>query len=238
MKKRIFPRIIGILSGIVIIASLFLPFIKDAGTLYEIYTVNKQMYLLIAIGFFGLLPIILYAVGKKTEYGYMSVGAMLFFVMFQLTNIIAQNSIKTLDIGFYIMVGGIVVLTLVTFIVNKKSNESSTDEQIVPMSNNISNPLERNGLDASIGEDNFKEEYNNSNGVNNLYQEQNPSTSVLSSNNIDANLGVEIPDVNVQSQPDFAQQPIPDDNVQPQPDISFDDSQDSGTQLDIFGQPR
>ena len=151
MNKKIVFKILGIVGGLFIILSLFLPYVKSGSfsqSLWQIYLDNKQIYLAIVIIIFGLLPIILYAIDKKKEYTYMSVGALLFFVSSQLVNAISTDTFKTLNLGFYLMLVGTILITVITFISEKSSKVKVMDEQIAPISNNISNPLERNGLEG------------------------------------------------------------------------------------------
>ena len=183
MNKKLVPRIIGMVGGLIIAFSLFIPFVKDAGSLWNIFMNNGQMYLVFVIMIFGLLPTLLYGINKKTEYSYMSVGALLFFELLQLANTVSSNSIKSLDIGFYVMFVGILMVAIATFILNKDLKVKVLDEQIAPISNNISDPLERNGLEIPIDETNTV----NENEGNKILQD-------VDSNDEIEMLGEEIPD--------------------------------------------
>ena len=150
MNKKMIFKILGIIGGLFVVLSLFLPYVKSGSfsqSLWQIYLDNKQIYLAIVIIIFGLLPVVLYAIDKKKEYSYMSVGALLFFVSSQLVNAISSGTFKTLSLGFYFMLVGTILITVITFISEKSSKVKELDEQIAPISNNISNPLERNGLE-------------------------------------------------------------------------------------------
>lgn len=150
MNKKMIFKILGIVGGVFVVLSLFLPYVKSGSfsqSLWQIYLDNKQIYLAIVIIIFGLLPVVLYAIDKKKEYSYMSVGALLFFVSSQLVNAISSGTFKTLSLGFYFMLVGTILITVITFISEKSSKVKKLEEQIAPISNNISNPLERNGLE-------------------------------------------------------------------------------------------
>lgn len=157
MNKKMIFKILGIVGGVFVVLSLFLPYVKSGSfsqSLWQIYLDNKQIYLAIVIIIFGLLPVVLYAIDKKKEYSYMSVGALLFFVSSQLVNAISSGTFKTLSLGFYFMLVGTILITVITFISEKSSKVKKLEEQIAPISNNISNPLERNGLEISTNDNN------------------------------------------------------------------------------------
>ena len=157
MNKKMIFKILGIVGGVFVVLSLFLPYVKSGSfsqSLWQIYFDNKQIYLAIVIIIFGLLPVVLYAIDKKKEYSYMSVGALLFFVSSQLVNAISSGTFKTLSLGFYFMLVGTILITVITFISEKSSKIKKLEEQIAPISNNISNPLERNGLEISTNDNN------------------------------------------------------------------------------------
>ena len=157
MNKKMIFKILGIVGGVFVVLSLFLPYVKSGSfsqSLWQIYIDNKQIYLAIVIIIFGLLPVVLYAIDKKKEYSYMSVGALLFFVSSQLVNAISSGTFKTLSLGFYFMLVGTILITVITFISEKSSKVKELEEQIAPISNNISNPLERNGLEISTNDNN------------------------------------------------------------------------------------
>ena len=210
MNKNLFFKILGIISGLLIMAGLFLPYTEQS--LWTIDMNNNQIYLSIVIIIFALLPIILYTINKKIEFVYASVGALGFFITVQLVDAISKGSFAAFGIGFYFMLIGIILMAIVTLIFLKGTKVNVLNEQIAPISNNIADPIERKnmdptysqGLDNSLSLENPVEN-GTSNEINNddeivemlgeeipEYQPENGINPVVSEFTADANLPQEV----------------------------------------------
>ena len=146
MNKNLIFRIIGIIGGLLVIGCIFLPYINSI-SLWKIYTINKQIYFTIAIMAFALLPIVLFAINKKTEFSYTSVGALLVFLLTNIVDVIADNSFNTLSIGFYGILVGTILIAISTFIIDKGSKVKTLKGQISPINNDIADITKRNSLE-------------------------------------------------------------------------------------------
>ena len=210
MNKNLFFKILGIISGLLIIAGLFLPYTTQS--LWTIDMNNNQIYLSIVIIIFALLPIVLYTINKKIEFVYASVGALGFFITVQLIDAITKGSFSAFGIGFYFMLVGIVLMSIITLIFLKGTKVNVLNEQIAPISNNIADPIERKNmdptyrqnLDTSLSLEN-QDENVIPDGINNgdeivetlgeeipEYQSENGINPVISEFTTDANLPQEV----------------------------------------------
>ena len=199
MNKSLLLKILGILGGLFVVVGLFIPYVKVTGfsqSLWQTYVENKQIYLAIIIMIFGLLPIILFLINKKTEFSYTSVGALGFFLIIQIVDTVSNNTFNTLSFGFYVMLIGTILIGVITLLLDKKGKVNVLNEQIAPISNNISDPIERKNIDAIYDQN-----------LNNSVPVEEPLTNTgnepLNENNVAAvdnlvepidSLGEEIPD--------------------------------------------
>lgn len=155
MNKNMIFKILGIVGGLLIVISLFLPYVSVTGfsqSLWKTYMENKQIYLAIIIMVFGVLPIVLYLINRKIEFSFMSVGAIGFFVIIQLIDALSGEAFDSLSFGFYSLLIGTILIAVSTFVLDRNSKINVLSEQINLASNDISNPLERSGMDAIINE--------------------------------------------------------------------------------------
>lgn len=129
MNKKMIFRILGALSSGLIIAGVFVPFVNVSGystNLWNMY--EKSIYLPIIIIVFGLIGVIFFALNKKTEFAYMSTGAILFFSIMNGIEAINNNTFDKLGIGFYFLVAGAVLTGIMAFILNLKSKNNDVVE--------------------------------------------------------------------------------------------------------------
>ncbi len=126
MKNKLVFRILGALASALIIVSVFVPFVSVTGyspSLWETYELTNSLYLPIMIIVFGSIGIIFFALNIKTEFAYMSVGAIAFFVVMQTIEILDQGVFNTLSIGYYFLVIGAFLTGLMAFLTNLKSKK-------------------------------------------------------------------------------------------------------------------
>ena len=120
MKKMIF-RILGALASALIIISVFVPF-KSASlaSIWESYTYSNAMYLPIMIIVFGAIGVIFFSLNIKTEFAYMSTGAISFFIVMKTIEILNQGSLSSFGIGYYFLVVGALITGIMAFLLNLK----------------------------------------------------------------------------------------------------------------------
>lgn len=124
MKNKLIFRILGALASALIIVSVFVPFVSVTGyspSLWETYELTNSLYLPIMIIVFGAIGIIFFALNIKTEFAYMSVGAIFFFAVMQTIDILDQGVFNTLSIGYYFLVIGALLTGIMAFLTNLKS---------------------------------------------------------------------------------------------------------------------
>ena len=124
MKNKLIFRILGALASALIIVSVFIPFINVTGyspSLWESYKLIDALYLPIMIIAFGAIGVIFFALNIKTEFAYMSVGAIIFFAVMQTIDILDQGVFSTLGVGYYCLVVGALVTGIMAFLTNLKS---------------------------------------------------------------------------------------------------------------------
>ena len=124
MKNKLIFRILGALASALIIVSVFIPFINVTGyspSLWESYKLIDAFYLPIMIIAFGAIGVIFFALNIKTEFAYMSVGAIIFFAVMQTIDILDQGVFSTLGVGYYCLVIGALVTGIMAFLTNLKS---------------------------------------------------------------------------------------------------------------------
>lgn len=145
MNKLAF-RIIGALAASLIIISVFVPFISAYGYFQSLWEINEAvgtLYIPITIIVLGGLGVFLFALNKKTEFIYISFGALLFYLIIETIPIIKQGSFNTLGMGYYFILIGNILIGIMTFICNLKKRkkvkqiEKNTDEKDVSILDKI-----------------------------------------------------------------------------------------------------
>ena len=111
MKKDNVFSIVAIGCGLIIILSVFLPYItyfSSPYSLWKLESASSYMYILL-----GLLVIFVYMINKKTELSYLSVG---YCVFTSISNIISIDGISGLSIGFYLILVSSIIIGVITFL--------------------------------------------------------------------------------------------------------------------------
>lgn len=157
MKNKLIFRMLGALASALIITAVFIPFVDVTGyspSLWETYELTNSLYLPIMIIAFGAIGVIFFALNVKTEFAYMSVGAITFFIVIRTIDILDQDAFNSLSIGYYSLVIGTFLTGLMAFLTNLKSKrkvevieetkkeESSVLEQIDKLYNEQSTTSE------------------------------------------------------------------------------------------------
>ncbi|MBQ2946298.1 MAG: hypothetical protein IJE04_00410 [Bacilli bacterium] len=126
MKNKLIFRILGALASALIIVSVFVPFVSVTGyspSLWETYELTNSLYLPIMIIVFGAIGVIFFSLNVKTEFAYMSVGAIAFFVIIQTIDILDQGAFGSLSIGYYLLVIGALLTGIMAFLTNLKTKK-------------------------------------------------------------------------------------------------------------------
>lgn len=141
MNKLVF-RIIGALASSLIIVSVFVPFISAYGNFQSLWEANQtvgMVYIPIMIIVFGIIGVLGFAINIKTEFVYISFGAMLFYLIMETIPILKQGTFNYLGMGYYFLLIGTIIIGIMTFIcklntrkkVKKIEQENNTEEQSI-----------------------------------------------------------------------------------------------------------
>ena len=155
MNKKMIYRILGALASALIIIAVFVPFISAAGYTLSLWNTYKSnaMYLPIMIIVFGAIGVIFFSLNIKTEFAYMSTGAIIFFGVMNTIDVINNGNFSNFSVGYYFLIIGAILTGIMAFLLNIKSN------QVSEKTNNINNENQENVL----------------NKIDKLYNEQIPS---------------------------------------------------------------
>ena len=77
---------------------------------------QNSIYLPIVIIVFGVLGVLLFSLNFKTEFVYMSTGAVLFQIIVETVNMINQGKFSLFGLGYYLLLAGGVLTGIMTFI--------------------------------------------------------------------------------------------------------------------------
>ena len=148
MNNKLIFRILGALASALMIIAVFVPFVKVTGystSLWESYESINSLYLPIMIIVFGAIGVIFFSLNIKTEFAYMSVGAILFFIVIQTIDIINQNTFNTLSVGYYFLVIGTILAGVMAFLTNLRYKEKNTkvEEAVVQPEVSVLNQIDR-----------------------------------------------------------------------------------------------
>ena len=125
MKNKLVFRILGALSSALIIVSVFVPFVDVDGYSPSLWQSNSEtLYFPILIIAFGVLGILLFCINKKTEFAYSATGAILFFIITETVRVIGEEAFRSLGAGYYFLIIGAILTTIMTFLLNLKSNQN------------------------------------------------------------------------------------------------------------------
>ena len=125
MKNKLFFRILGALASGLYIFSVFVPLSNISSmTLWD--ASKGEMYLPIMLIVFGFLGVLLFALNRKIELIYTSVGVALYYLVIQTSTAVGLKVFGNLGMGYYFLLIGTVIMGLMTFICTLKGNETHT----------------------------------------------------------------------------------------------------------------
>ena len=116
-------KIWGALSNALIIVSLFIPFISyDAfnQSLWGLYKLQGCEYITYVVIVSSIISILLFAINKKCELSYFNGGIVMFLILREIMDIVKENTLNMLGIGFYGIIIGEILLLVTTFLSCKK----------------------------------------------------------------------------------------------------------------------
>ena len=116
MKKDNIFSIIAMGCGLLIILSVFLPYItyfSSSSSLWKMQDVSRFIYIIL-----GSLVIFVYLINKKTELSYLTVGYGLFA---SLAKMLSVSEIGGLSIGFYLIFLSSFVIGVITFLYDREN---------------------------------------------------------------------------------------------------------------------
>ncbi|MDO4963605.1 MAG: hypothetical protein Q4E75_05900, partial [bacterium] len=145
MNKKLIFRILGALSSALIIVSVFLPYVSALGytkSLWQVHDAASSLYLPIIILVFGVLATILFMINIKTEFAYMSAGAILFYVVVEGVDIINQEMLGNMGLGYYLLLVGAIGVGLFAFLSNLKDRNNNSSI----VSNDVNNFNNNNAI--------------------------------------------------------------------------------------------
>lgn len=146
MNKKLIFRILGALFSALIIVSVFVPFVSVTGfsqSLWQTYKYIDALYLPIMIIIFGAIGVVFFSLNIKTEFAYMSTGAIMFFAIMQTVDVVNQGVFSTLSIGYYFLVIGALLTGLMAFLCNLKDKT----KVVQPVNNDYKEPSMINKID-------------------------------------------------------------------------------------------
>ena len=134
MKNKLVFRILGALASALIIASVFIPFVSVTGysqSLWETHSAVGTIYLPIMITVFGIIGVLVFSTGFKTELAYASAGGLLFFIIMQTVPVINQDLFNTLGVGYYSLAIGTLLIVIMAFICGLKVKQKVVEPVVV-----------------------------------------------------------------------------------------------------------
>lgn len=140
MNNKLIFRILGALASALIIVSVFVPYLSVNGNgmnLWDSYQIVNSLYLPIMIIVFGGIGVIFFSLNIKTEFAYMSAGAMLFFLVMQ--TIVYMDTFNSLNLGYYFQAIGTVVTGAMAFLCNLRPK--TIQQPMKPVENNTESSM-------------------------------------------------------------------------------------------------
>lgn len=136
MKKDNIFSIISMGCGLLIILSVFLPYVSyfsSSASLWKMEDSSRFIYILL-----GLLVIALYLINKKTELSYLTVGYGFFST---LSTIISNEGFENLSIGFYFILLSTMAIGVFTFLYDETKADA-----LINLSVTVNKPVVNNGM--------------------------------------------------------------------------------------------
>ena len=142
MNKKLILRILGAIFSALIIVGIFVPFVSVTGytqSLWGVYSSVNTLYLPIMLIVFGAIGVIFFSLNFKTEFAYMSTGAVLFFIVMQTIDVLDQGTFSTLSVGYYFLAIGAIATGVIAFLSNLKTKQK--EKEVISSENGSSSNM-------------------------------------------------------------------------------------------------
>ena len=116
MKKDNIFSLVAMGCGLLVILSVFLPYISYFGTSISLWKAENPARILYIL--LGLLVIAVYLINKKTELSYLSVGFLLFT---SISDMISMKGLDGLSVAFYLILLSSIAIGVMTFLYDEKN---------------------------------------------------------------------------------------------------------------------
>lgn len=170
MKNKLVFRILGALASALIIASVFIPFVSVTGfsqSLWEAHSSVGTIYLPIMIIVFGVIGVLVFSTGFKTELAYASAGGLLFFLIMQTVPVIDQNLFNTLGVGYYCLAIGTFLIIIMAFICGLRVKQKVVKENVEETPKQVS-MIDQ--IDKLYNDQTENQNVNETNGLDNIIE--------------------------------------------------------------------
>ena len=203
MKNKLIFRVLGSLASALIIASIFIPFVSVTGysqSLWETHSALGTIYLPIMLLVFGVIGVLVFSTGFKTELAYASAGGLLFFLIIETVPVINQNLFSTLGVGYYCLAIGTLLIIVMAFLCGLKVKQKVVTEKVVEDTKQVS-MIDQ--IDKLYNDQTENQNLNENNELNNIIQplpiSEISQISVENNSQIENNVGNQIEDLNTES---------------------------------------
>ena len=136
MKKDNIFSIVAMGCGLLIILSVFLPYVSYYGTSMSIWKAENSSRILYIL--LGLLVIGVYLINKKTELSYLSVGFSFFN---SISDMIAMEGLSGLSTAFYLILFSSIAIGVMTFLYDEKNGIA-----LINLSLKVNKPIVNNQM--------------------------------------------------------------------------------------------
>ncbi len=129
MLKNNLNKIIGAVSSVLIIISVFIPYIQTSEYSDSIWSeyVTSAIQIPILLIAFGAFSLVLFLINKKIELAYISTGGVLFFLVMRTVQFVQENAFINVSVGYYLLCIGALFTTIMAFMINRSSNKNTSE---------------------------------------------------------------------------------------------------------------
>ena len=137
MNKKLILRVVGIISALMLMVSMFVPFTNFEGFTQTFFKDFNDEYVAYILNLLGLLTIIVFVLNKKKELAYITVGASLIVAI--IYTITLKDNFSYLSFGYYLLVIAPILMFISVILYPKEEVIPVFNENKEEFDNNISN---------------------------------------------------------------------------------------------------
>lgn len=137
MNKKLILRVIGIISALMLMVSMFVPFTNFEGFTQVFFKDFNDEYVAYILNALGLLAIVVFVLNKKKELAYITVGASLIVAI--IYTITLKDNFSYLSFGYYLLVISPILMFISVILYPKEEVIPVFNENKEEFDNNISN---------------------------------------------------------------------------------------------------